>query len=321
MDDKIIFPDESDRVIEVQNLTKDYGFGRGVFDVSIHVNRGEVFGFLGPNGAGKSTTIRHLMGFSKPDSGSTKIFGEETFENYDKVLNRIGYIPGEIALPSGLTGWEFIRMIQDMKKIRNEARLKEMLNLFELEDNVLSGETKRMSLGVKRKLAVVTAFMSDPDVLVLDEPTSGLDPVMQENFIRFIHQEKRRGKTILLSSHIFSEIDSTCDRIAIIKDGKIVSEFVANDLKHASLKYYTVSFESETSKTEFLEKGKGLSSLKLLDESENGVYLAVEDTDLNGLILLLSALDVSSFSNRTETLEDYFMKFYKVDKDFGGALS
>ncbi len=261
------------------------------------------------------------MGFSKPDSGSTKIFGEETFENYDRVLDKVGYIPGEIALPAGLTGWEFIRMIQDMKKIHNEARLSEMLNLFELEDNVLSGETKRMSLGVKRKLTVVTAFMSDPDVLILDEPTSGLDPVMQENFIRFIRQEKQRGKTILLSSHIFSEIDSTCDRIAIIKDGKIVSEFVADDLKHASLKYYSVSFGSATSKTEFLEKGKRLSSLKLLDESENEVYLAVEDADLNGLILLLSALDVSSFSNRTETLEDYFMKFYKVDKDFGGALS
>lgn len=321
MDEKIISPDEIRRVIEIQNLTKDYGFGRGVFDVSIHVNKGEVFGFLGPNGAGKSTTIRHLMGFSKPDSGCTKIFGEETFENYDRVLDKVGYIPGEIALPTGLTGWEFIRMIQDMKKIHNETRLNEMLNLFELEDNVLSGETKRMSLGVKRKLAVVTAFMSDPDVLILDEPTSGLDPVMQENFIRFIRQEKQRGKTILLSSHIFSEIDSTCDRIAIIKDGKIVSEFVANDLKHASLKYYSVSFGNATSKIEFLEKGKRLSSLKLLDESENGVYLAVEDADLNGLILLLSALDVSSFSNRTETLEDYFMKFYKVDKDFGGALS
>ncbi len=320
MKQKTMTREDNVHILEVSHLTKDYGFGRGVFDVSIHVDRGEVFGFLGPNGAGKSTTIRHLMGFSRPDSGSTKILGFETFGQYDKVLNHVGYIPGEIALPSGLTGWQFIRMMQDMQKIHNEKRLGEMLERFELEDNVLRGETKRMSLGVKRKLAVVTAFMSDPNVLILDEPTSGLDPVMQESFIQFIHEEKARGKTILLSSHIFSEIDSTCDRIAIIKDGKLVSEFVANDLKHASKKYYTVLFATEASKKEFDEKSEKINSLVSLDESENSAYISVEDKDLNELIALLSVLDIRSFSNRKETLEDYFMKFYKEEKDFGGAL-
>lgn len=306
--------------IEVEHLTKDYGSGRGVFDVSIAVDRGEVFGFLGPNGAGKSTTIRHLMGFSKPDSGSTKIEGMETFHRYFEVLNHVGYIPGEIALPAGLTGWEFIRMMQNLQKIHNEKRLGEMLKLFELEDEVLKGETKRMSLGVKRKLAVVTAFMSDPDVLILDEPTSGLDPVMQENFIQFIHKEKERGKTILLSSHIFSEIDSTCDRIAIIKDGKIVSQFVADDLKHASRKYYTVTFDTEAEKAAFLQKAAVLATFQLIREEGAEAYLSVEDSDLNALIALLAAAKVVTFSNRRETLEDYFLKFYKEDKDFGGAL-
>lgn len=306
--------------IEVEHLTKDYGSGRGVFDVSIAVDRGEVFGFLGPNGAGKSTTIRHLMGFSKPDSGSTKIEGMETFHRYFEVLNHVGYIPGEIALPAGLTGWEFIRMMQNLQKIHNEKRLGEMLKLFELEDEVLKGETKRMSLGVKRKLAVVTAFMSDPDVLILDEPTSGLDPVMQENFIQFIHKEKERGKTILLSSHIFSEIDSTCDRIAIIKDGKIVSQFVADDLKHASHKYYTVTFATEAEKAAFLQKAAALATFQLIREEGAEAYLSVEDSDLNALIALLAAAKVVTFSNRRETLEDYFLKFYKEDKDFGGAL-
>lgn len=321
MEEEMTHPEESAPVIEVSHLTKDYGFGRGVFDVSIHVDKGEVFGFLGPNGAGKSTTIRHLMGFSKPDCGSTKIFGYETFDRYDKILNHVGYIPGEIALPAGLTGWQFIRMMQNMQHIHNEERLGEMLALFELEDRVLSGETKRMSLGVKRKLAVVTAFMSDPAVLILDEPTSGLDPVMQENFIRFIHEEKRRGKTILLSSHIFSEIDSTCDRIAIIKDGKIVSEFVADDLKHASRKYYTVDFDREEAKRRFLADSGQMDSFRKLQEAETSVYLSVEDRDLNELIALLSSGGVRSFSNRRETLEDYFMKFYKEEKDFGGALA
>lgn len=307
-------------IIEASNLTKDYGFGRGIFDVSLSVGKGEVFGFLGPNGAGKSTTIRHLMGFSRPASGTAEIFGLNTFSKYDKILGKVGYIPGEIALPSGLTGWEFIRMMQDMQKIHNSERLNEMLRLFELEDSALSGETKRMSLGVKRKLAVVTAFMSDPEVLILDEPTSGLDPVMQECFIDFIHREKERGKTILLSSHIFSEIDSTCDRIAIIKNGKIVSEFKAEDLKHASRKYYTVDFIDNASKTEFTDLCKEISSLTLLDEGEEKVYISVEDRDLNRLISLLSSLRVKAFSNRRETLEDYFMKFYREDKNFGGAL-
>ncbi len=307
-------------VIEVNNLTKDYGSGRGVFDVSIAVNKGEVFGFLGPNGAGKSTTIRHLMGFSKPDSGETLIFGKPTFKKYYEILDKVGYIPGEIALPAGLTGYEFIRMMQDMQGVKNDAQLKRMLDMFELSDEVLYGDTKRMSLGVKRKLAVVTAFMHDPEVLILDEPTSGLDPVMQDVFVKYIHDEKARGKTILLSSHIFSEIDSTCDRIAIIKDGRIVSDFIADDLKHASKKYYDVRFKSEADEKTFENKISSISSADMIKTDGERAYLSVDDKDLNAFISLLSDLDPVAFSNRRESLEDYFMKFYKEDKDFGGAL-
>ena len=293
-------------IINVEGLTKDYGYGRGVFDVSIHVEKGEVFGFLGPNGAGKSTTIRHLMGFSKPDKGKVEILGKPTFQKYDEVLKKVGYIPGEIALPAGLTGKEFIKMMQDLTGIKNEERLKMLTDLFELDEASLLCDVKRMSLGVKRKLAVVTAFMSDPEVLILDEPTSGLDPVMQERFVDFIHKEKERGKTILLSSHIFSEIDNTCDRIAIIKDGKIVSEFIANDLKHASKKYYAIDFKIE--------------SLILLDDKEKEISLSIEDADLNKTINYLSEVEVDKFSNRKESLQDYFMKFYKEEKDFKGAI-
>ena len=307
-------------VINVEHLTKDYGYGRGVFDVSIHVEKGEVFGFLGPNGAGKSTTIRHLMGFSQPDDGKVEIFGKPTFGKYYEILKNVGYIPGEVALPAGLTGKEFLKMMQDLTGINNNERLGMLLELFELDEASLLGDVKRMSLGVKRKLAVVSAFMSDPEVLILDEPTSGLDPVMQERFIEFIHKEKERGKTILLSSHIFSEIDNTCDRIAIIKDGKIVSEFVANDLKHASKKYYTVDFRTEEGKKKFLKSSVGIESLTMINDKENEIFISIEDKDLNKTINLLSAADVTKFSNRKESLEDYFMKFYKEDKDFGGAI-
>lgn len=309
-----------ENIIEVKNLTKDYGSGRGIFDVSFAVKKGEVFGFLGPNGAGKSTTIRHLMGFSKPDKGNTYILGEPTFNKYYEILNHVGYIPGEIALPAGLTGWQFLRMMQNLQHIHNEEKLNSMLTLFELDDVTLQGETKRMSLGVKRKLAIVAAFMSDPDVLILDEPTSGLDPVMQENFIKFIHEEKNRGKTILLSSHIFSEIDSTCDRIAIIKDGRIVSEFVADDLKHASKKYYMIDFKDEKNVNKFKKSINKIPSAEILKIEDNKVFISLEDEDMNKAIEILSGLEINEFSNRKESLEDYFMKFYKEDKDFGGAL-
>ncbi len=307
-------------IINVEGLTKDYGYGRGVFDVSIHVEKGEVFGFLGPNGAGKSTTIRHLMGFSKPDKGKVEILGKPTFQKYYEVLKKVGYIPGEIALPAGLTGKEFIKMMQDLTGIKNEERLKMLSDLFELDEASLLCDVKRMSLGVKRKLAVVTAFMSDPEVLILDEPTSGLDPVMQERFVDFIHKEKERGKTILLSSHIFSEIDNTCDRIAIIKDGKIVSEFIANDLKHASKKYYAVDFKTEDDKKKFLKNSSEIKSLILLDDKEKQISVSIEDEDLNKTISYLSEVEVDKFSNRKESLQDYFMKFYKEDKDFKGAI-
>ena len=307
-------------VITVENLTKDYGSGRGVFGINLNVERGEVFGFLGPNGAGKSTTIRHLMGFSKPDSGNTYIFGEPSFQKYYDFMQKVGYIPGEIALPQGLTGKQFIEMMQNLQKIKNQARLNEMLDMFELSSSALAGETKRMSLGVKRKLAVVTAFMHDPEVLVLDEPTSGLDPLMQERFVQFIHEEKSRGKTILLSSHIFTEIDSTCDRIAIIKDGRIVSEFIADDLRHASTKFYSLTFETEKLAESFLKEAVKTKSFKLLSRDGSSMQVSFSDDDLNAIVKLLSSFNATDFSNRRESLEDYFMKFYKEDKDFKGAL-
>lgn len=306
-------------VIEVNHLTKDYGSGRGVFDVSFQINQGEVFGFLGPNGAGKSTTIRHLMGFSHPDSGNTKILDKDSFTEYSQILNNVGYIPGEIALPQGLTGYEFIKMMQDMYHIHDDEMLQKMLNMFELKDNVLKGDTKHMSLGVKRKLAIVTAFMSDPQVLILDEPTSGLDPVMQQRFIDFIVEEKKRGKTILLSSHIFSEVDATCDRIAIIKDGKIVSEFVADDLKHNSIKQYKIIFNSNDDYKNFKDNydNKIINILKD-NENENKVFISCDDKNINDVINYLSNFEIKEFNNIKETLEDYFMKFYKEDKEFGG---
>ena len=308
------------RVIEVENLTKDYGSGRGVFDVNLHVDKGEIFGFLGPNGAGKSTTIRHLMGFSRPDSGKVEIFGEPTFQKYYDVLKKVGYIPGEIALPAGLTGNEFLKMMQDLTGVKNEERIEMLSDLFELDSASLLCDVKRMSLGVKRKLAVVTAFMNDPDILILDEPTSGLDLAMQQTFIEFIKEEKKRGKTILLSSHIFSEVDATCDRIAIIKDGKIVSEFIANDLKHNNNKNYLIEFSTNNYLQDFIKSNTKTSDFKIVNVKDNSLIVNIDDKKINSLINAISQSNIKGFTHLKETLEDYFMKYYKEDKDFGGAL-
>lgn len=302
--------------IEVENFTKDYGFNRGVFNISFKIEQGEVYGFLGPNGAGKSTTIRHLMGFSKPDKGKTKILGLDSFENYYNFMDKVGYLPGEIALPDGLNGYEFLDMMKNLKHIKDDTYTKYLIQLFKLDP---SGETKRMSLGVKRKLAIVTAFMNDPEILILDEPTSGLDLEMQETFIEFIKSEKKRGKTILLSSHIFSEVDATCDRIAIIKDGKIVSEFVANDLKHNNNKNYIIEFESENEKQKFIERNKAVEKFSIIENNKDNLIVNIDDVNINNLIKEISKSKIKSFNQLKETLEDYFMKYYKEDKDFKGV--
>ena len=311
--------------IEVVNLTKDYGHGRGVFDVSFSVKKGEAFGFLGPNGAGKSTTIRHLMGFSKPQKGETRICGMESFSNYDKIMGKVGYLPGEIALPEGLTGTEFLGMMAELRGGADKARVDMLLKTFDLDPKL---QTKSMSLGDKRKLAIVAAFMNDPEVLILDEPTSGLDPVMQQVFVDYIKQEKKRGKTILLSSHIFNEVEQTCDRISIIKDGFIVSTFETNSIRHNENKQFELFFKNKADFDRFAKslprvrvvKGNiSRAGIKSLHPKELKIVLAIKDKDANKLTELLSGYDLKSFQQVQFTLEDYFMQFYKEEKDFGGV--
>lgn len=305
-------------IIKVESLTKDYGFNRGVFDISFTISKGETFGFLGPNGAGKSTTVRQLMGFSKPDSGKAQVFELDSFENYYKILNKVGYIPGELALPEGLTGFEFIKMIQDLVGVYNDERLKMLLKIFDLDNKTLKSFTKSMSLGSKRKLAIVTAFMSDPEVLILDEPTSGLDPFMQDVFIEFLKEEKSRGKTIMLSSHLFNEVEATCDRISIIKDGRIVSTFKTNDLKHKSDKVYLIKLNNLNDLNKIVNNGNGIYEVINIKENDLEVLLGVNDKNINQLINYLASFNLLEFRHLKETLEDYFLSFYLEDKDFGG---
>ena len=205
--------------IEIQNVTKDFGQGRGVFDVSFSVKEGEVFGYLGPNGAGKSTTIRQLLGFVKPQKGSLQILGMDCFRKAAQIHKHIGYLAGEIAFVENMKGMEYIEFIARLRGMKDDARIKELIEMFELNP---SGKIRKMSKGMKQKIALVTAFMDSPKVVILDEPTSGLDPLMQNRFVDLILEEKKKGTTILMSSHIFEEVERTCDRTAIIRQGKIV---------------------------------------------------------------------------------------------------
>ena len=229
--------------MKIENLVRDYGGGKGVFDVSFHVDQGEAFGFLGPNGAGKTTTIRHLMGFLKPKSGSCTINGLDCWRERDKVQARLGYIPGEISFFEDISGAEFLKFIAQYRGIGSQTRKEDLLERFELDPK---SKIKKMSKGMKQKLGIVAAFMHDPDILILDEPTSGLDPLMQNRFIDLVAEEKKQGKTILMSSHMFEEVERTCDRIGIIRTGRMVAVDAAAALRERHTRSYTVTLENES---------------------------------------------------------------------------
>ncbi len=241
-------------VVQVSHLTRDYGGDKGVFDVSFSISKGEVFGFLGPNGAGKTTTIRHLMGFIKARNGICTINGLDCWSQAADIHKNLGYIPGEIAFFDEMNGDEYLTFLQKYRGIKDTCRMKELINQFELNPK---GKIKKMSKGMKQKIGIVAAFMHDPDILILDEPTSGLDPLMQNRFIELIQEEKNRGKTILMSSHMFEEVDRTCDRIGIIRRGKLVALDSAEALRERHVKSYTVTLENEKTASDFARDFKG----------------------------------------------------------------
>ncbi|MDU5107763.1 ABC transporter ATP-binding protein [Clostridium sp.] len=288
-------------VIEIKNLTKDYGDKKGIFNINFSVKKGEVLGFLGPNGAGKTTTIRHLMGFSKADKGSSSINELDCFDNSSEIQKFLGYLPGEIAFLDDMTGIKFIKFVAEMKGIKDLSRANELIKRFDLNAN---GKIKKMSKGMKQKIGIICAFMQDPDILILDEPTSGLDPLMQNEFIKLIAEEKEKGKTILMSSHSFEEIEKTCDRAAIIKEGKIVAVENIATLKESKQKIYNITFENVNMAKEFIKEG-----FKVKETSDNNVTIAIKG-DIMPFIKALSKYKVLNLESYTQSLEDLFMHFY-----------
>jgi len=293
--------------IEIRDITKDYGHNRGIFDLTFSVKEGEIYGFLGPNGAGKTTTIRHLLGFSKPDKGESFIDGLNCWLEPSSIQKKIGYIPGEMALPDNLSGAKFIQMIAELRGLKDMTFANELIERFDLD---VKANLKRMSKGTKQKIGIVVAFMHDPDILLLDEPSSGLDPLMQAEFIKLVSEQKQRGKTILLSSHMFDEVEKTCDRVSIIKQGRIVTTINVKDIEHRNKKTFEIKFKNISDLKHFK---KSKFTLLEYNEEKSRVKVEVLDEDINELLSLISHFDIVYISEIKYTLEDYFMNFYKGD--------
>lgn len=292
-----------DNVIRIQHFTKDYGADKGVFNVTLSIRRGEVYGYLGPNGAGKSTTIRHLMGFSRPQKGSVCIEDMDCWNEHKQIQKKVGYLPGEIAFPDDMTGAAYLKLIAGMRKMQDFSRAEKLLKRFEMNPGM---KIKRMSKGMKQKIGIVSAFMHDPEILLLDEPTSGLDPLMQNLFIQLVSEEKERGKTILLSSHIFDEVEKTCDRVGMIRSGRLIQEITVEEMRHSQFKTYKIGFAD-------------ISGLKLARQSypdadcreqEKQLIVSITDSEINHLLSVLSRCRLLYLREEKHTLEEYFMQFY-----------
>lgn len=291
--------------IELQGLSKDYGRGRGVFDVSLTVYRGEVFGFLGPNGAGKTTTMRHLMGFIKPGLGTATINGLDCFSKRATIQRTLGYLPGEIACMDEMSGTDFLEFMARMKGLVSRKRLHELTDYFELDP---LRKIRKMSKGTKQKIGLVCAFMGNPDLLLLDEPTSGLDPLMQSRFIDLVLEEKKRGTTIFLSSHLFEEVERTCDKVAFIREGRMVAVESMEQVRKSRKRVYLIRFNDARERARYAAmhpdaQNRGDASVEVV--VSGGTDAFVKD---------LALYAVTDLAAREQTLEELFLHLYGVDQ-------
>ena len=290
------------QIIEIERLSRDYGEGRGIFDISFSIAEGEVFGFLGPNGAGKTTTIRHLLGFLKAKQGSAKILGMDCWKQSDAITRQLGYIPGEINLLNEMSGEEFLRFMARYRNMQDSGRTQELLERFELRP---TGAIRRMSKGMKQKVAIVCALMHDPAVLILDEPTSGLDPLMQNRFIDLILEEKQRGKTVLMSSHMFEEVERTCARVGILREGRLAAVEEIGTLKARRSRTYSVTLSTPDAAAAFA------AAPGLRVQAAQGCTVTVRVRDgMSALTTAMARFPVTSIDAPRQSLEDVFLHYY-----------
>ncbi len=293
-------------IVSLKGVTKDYGKGRGIFDISFDVPKGCVFGYCGTNGSGKTTTLRNIMGFIKPDKGTVTVKGLDAWKDAEEIKKFVGYLPGEIAFPPVENGSEFIKIQAETIGLTDMSKATSIINSLQLDP---TANLKRMSKGMKQKTALVVAFMHSPEIIILDEPTTGLDPLMRDVFVNLVKAEKARGATIIMSNHMFDELEETCDYVGFIKDGHLIDVVDINEIKNLPYRDYVIGFEEKkdfdhipTRNLEILEK----------DEVELKATVRVKIENLNKAIGDIQGVRINYFSERKHTLEEYFIK------DIGG---
>ncbi|HXF35870.1 MAG TPA: ABC transporter ATP-binding protein [Actinomycetota bacterium] len=289
-------------VIETEGLTKSYGKRRGIVDVSLVVRRGEVFGFLGPNGAGKTTTIRTLLDLIRPTGGTARIFGLDSRRDSLEIRRRVGYLPGELALWERMTGAELLAFLGELRGDVDRRSIAELADRLECDLSVRIGS---LSHGSKQKIALIQAFMHRPELLILDEPTVGLDPLMQEEFQRLVAEARAEGRTVFLSSHILREVERTCDRVGIIREGRLVAVEDIGDLRARELRVLDLRFARPVPASAFL----GLPGIQEVEAQGDGIRLTVAGP-LDAAVKAAARYEVVDLTSHEPALEEIFLRFY-----------
>lgn len=289
--------------IEINHLSKSYGKSRGIVDVSINVNEGEIFGFIGPNGAGKSTTIRTLLNYIHKDSGSASIMGLDCERDSKKIKEIVGYLPSEVNYYDDMSIKNLLEYSAGFYKKDCAKRIKELTERFEIDT---SKKFHSLSLGNKKKVAIVQALIHEPEVLILDEPTSGLDPLMQERFFDTLKEENKKGTAIFFSSHILSEVEKMCRRVAVIKEGKVLQISEISKIRSRSFKNVKIELYEKLKEDFNIDGAKNLLS-------EGNVIKFLYKGDVNKLISELSLMNIKDVEIEEPSLEEIFMHYYEKE--------
>lgn len=294
-------------IIEVDKLTKSYGSKRGIIDVSFQVEEGEVFGFLGPNGAGKTTTIRTLMALLRADSGKARIAGMDVWQQSVAIKKLVGYLPGELSLDPNLTGGQILTYFGHLRGGVDQAYLKQLISRLDLDP---TRKFRQYSSGNKRKIGLIQAFMHRPRLLILDEPTNGLDPLNQQEFDRMVLEVRDDGRTVFLSSHILTEVEQTCTRVGIIREGQLVRIGGVAELKDIKHYVVTITFAQAVPAEAF----KALEGVEQVEALADGQTLRVTVSGaLDAVVKEAAQYPVLSMTSHEPSLEDVFLRYYEGD--------
>lgn len=298
-------------VLQVENITKTFGSFKALDGVNFTINEGEVYGFIGPNGAGKSTTIRILLGILKATSGKATMFGQDVWHDAVDIHKRIAYVPGDVNLWPNLSGGEAIDLFAKLHGKANPKRRDELIAMFDFDP---TKKCRTYSKGNRQKVALIAAFASDADLYILDEPTSGLDPLMERVFQQCVLDAKARGKSVLLSSHILSEVERLCDKVSIIRAGQIIESGSLTEMRHLTRTILTVETREPLTT---LHEVKGVHDI----EEKDGAFVFHVDTErLDEVMKYVSSFGIVKLESAPPTLEDLFMRHYEGHaQSVGGA--